>query len=542
MKNYMKFTVILFLIFFLILISSALQPQDNLQENKLDQIRTAIKEKGAEWTAGETWVSRLSTEEFKKLLGLKEPGIAESIGPPLMTDYPSAIDWTPGETCVGRLSLGEFKKFLGLKEPGVFSPMSPPLMTYDYPSAIDWRNKDGYNWVTSIKDQEDCGSCVAFGACATLESLVRIESSQPNKEIDLSEMTLLMCGGGSCGGWYNDSACTYLMNNGTSDENCWPYQPQTMACSNSCSNWPLRAVKITDFRYISGVEACKTYVAIAPILAGMRVYEDFANYDSGIYEHVSGGFVGNHAICIVGYDTNYPTPYWICKNSWGSEDWGQGENGFFKIKMGECEIETFASYWMSGNILPTPPTQAPSNLSAYSTSWYDVILNWQDNSNNSGWFEVQHHKAGDPFSTIGVTADDYTSSHDYWFNGNYTYSYQVRAVNLGGNSSFSNTIDFTINGTPINEPSFLDGHFSWSTYEVELTWSDSSDNEQGFKIERKSEWDPTWQEIDIADSNITWYFDSNVDPDTFYYYRVRAYNPNGNSSYSAVKQVYVPWY
>jgi hypothetical protein len=444
------------------------------------------------------------------------------------------------------LSPEEFKKFLGLKEPGIIAPMSLPLVTYDYPSAIDWRNKDGYNWVTPIKDQGNCGSCVAFGACATLESLVRIESSQPSKEIDLSEMNLFMCAGRTCegesGGWLNGSACDYLMNNGASDENCWPYQDQTMPCSNSCSNWQLRAVKITDSGHISGVEACKTYVAIAPILAGMQVYDDFRYYVGGIYQHVSGEYCGMHAICIVGYDTNYSPPYWICKNSWGSDDWGQEENGFFKIKMGECIIEEPDSWWMSGNILPTPPAQAPSNLSAYSTSWYDVFLNWQDNSNNTGWFEVQRHKAGDPFSTIGETTDDSISFRDSWFIGNYTYSYQVRAVNLGGDSSFSNTINFTINSTPINRPNFLSGHFLWTTLEVKLTWYDSSNNEEGFKIERKSEWEPNWQEIDIVGPNETVYYDSDVSGDTFYYYRVRAYNPSGNSPYSDVVHVYVPWH
>jgi hypothetical protein len=56
MKNYMKFMIgsILIIFFFLISISFTLQPQDNLQKNKLEQIRVAIKEKGADWTAGET--------------------------------------------------------------------------------------------------------------------------------------------------------------------------------------------------------------------------------------------------------------------------------------------------------------------------------------------------------------------------------------------------------------------------------------------------------------------------------------------------------
>jgi hypothetical protein len=193
---------------------------------------------------------------------------------------------------------------------------------------------------------------VAFGSCATVESLARIEQGQPTLDIDLSEMHLFNCGGGSCsGGWYNSSACLYLKNNGTPDEACWPYVPVNQSCSNTCPDWQDRVTKITNYANISGIEACKTYVAIAPILVAFRVYEDFYYYTGGIYEYTSGALVGGHAVSIVGYDTTGPIDYWIVKNSWGAS-WG--ESGYFRIKMGECTIETRSSYWMSGAILPLP--------------------------------------------------------------------------------------------------------------------------------------------------------------------------------------------
>jgi len=278
-----------------------------------------------------------------------------------LANIQAAIDtkgalWTPGESWVTRLSPQERRNLLGEKtlELGILEPKTTiPPRAFGYPSAIDWRNKDGYNWVTSIKDQQSCGSCVAFGAVATLESLARIEPNQPDLDIDLSEMHLFNCGGGSCSyGWTNSSACSYLKNSGVPDEACWPYQPVDKNCArNTCPDWQSRAVKITSYGAISGIEAHKTYVAIAPVLVAFYVYTDFFYYSDGIYEHTWGSLEGGHAVSIVGYDTTGPVPYWIVKNSWGSS-WG--EAGFFKIKMGECNIETYSSYWMSGAILPLP--------------------------------------------------------------------------------------------------------------------------------------------------------------------------------------------
>jgi hypothetical protein len=39
------------------------------QDQNIELIREAIKAKSAHWTPKDTWVSRLSTEEFKRMLG-----------------------------------------------------------------------------------------------------------------------------------------------------------------------------------------------------------------------------------------------------------------------------------------------------------------------------------------------------------------------------------------------------------------------------------------------------------------------------------------
>ena len=218
----------------------------------------------------------------------------------------------PKRSWVSKLSKDEFRKLLGaMPSPGTLEPGSPPF-PLTYPSAIDWRNKDGHNWVTAIKNQGQCRSCVAFAAVATLESLVRIELGQPNKQIDLSEMDVFHCGCGYCCGaaWDLLSAGIYLYNQGAPDEECFPYQPQDLPCENNCSNSLLRSVKISKQGLIYGQENFKTCVAIAPIMAVMNVYEDFWQFEGGtIYQHSWGELLGNHAVCIIGYNTTGPIDY-----------------------------------------------------------------------------------------------------------------------------------------------------------------------------------------------------------------------------------------
>jgi C1A family cysteine protease len=215
-----------------------------------------------------------------------------------------------------------------------------PIVSAALPTHFDWTQKDGLNWMTSVKNQGGCGSCVAFSAVGALEGQLKIQANNPSWNTDLSEQHLFSCGGGTCsGGWYISSALNYLQQYGTPDEACSPYQGGSGSCSNSCPDWQSRAFKISSWNWVlNDPSAIEAAVMNGPVVAGFNVYTDFFSYNGGVY-HYDGHsqFAGGHAIVIVGYDSN--ERYWIVKNSWGN--WG--ENGYFKIGFGEAGIENYVA-------------------------------------------------------------------------------------------------------------------------------------------------------------------------------------------------------
>jgi hypothetical protein len=71
-----------------------------------------------------------------------------------------------------------------------------------------------------------------------------------------------------------------------------------------------------------------------------------------------------------------------------------------------------------------------------------------------------------------------------------------------------------------------------SSSQIGLWWSDNSDDEAGFKIERATVASATWSQIDTVGAGVTTYQDTGLSASTTYYYRVQATNSAGDSSYS----------
>ena len=146
----------------------------------------------------------------------------------------------------------------------------------------------------------------------------------------------------ACDGGYLSNTWKYYKNTGIVSDSCFPYTAgagKVESCVSKCKNgetWKKYKVSsYTGYKTKSTIQA--ELKAGGPIQTGFTVYNDFMNYSSGIYEYVSGSNLGGHAVIIIGWGNENGKDYWICQNSWGAS-WG--EKGYFRIKMGECGIDS----------------------------------------------------------------------------------------------------------------------------------------------------------------------------------------------------------
>ncbi|OJJ20261.1 hypothetical protein BKI52_17495 [marine bacterium AO1-C] len=216
----------------------------------------------------------------------------------------------------------------------------------------------------------------------------------------------------------------------------------------------------------------------------------------------------------------------------------------------------------------------PSNLQASANSSSQIVLTWSDNANNESGFYIERN-AGVGFVQIASVGANTTTFSDNDLSAATTYQYRVRAHNASGNSGYSNQASATTNtgggsgdcaadcpsgynyylcgqcwvseaqarsagctetcdggnNTTPNVPTGLSASVV-SASQINLAWSDNSDNEQGFYIERATSAGGFTQVASVG-AGVTFYSDNGLSASTTYQYRVRAYNASGNSGYSS---------
>jgi cathepsin B len=212
------------------------------------------------------------------------------------------------------------------------------------PAEFD-ATKQWPTYVHAIRDQQQCGSCWAFGASESFSDRFAIASAG-KVNVVLSPEDMVSCDSSDygCGGGYMENAWQYLTNTGIVTDKCFPYTAgdgTEAPCATKCADgsaWTKYKCVANTIVNPQTVDEIKSEIySHGPVEGAFTVYEDFFNYKSGVYSPTSTDVAGGHAIKVLGWGNEDGKDYWLCANSWGS---GWGMKGFFKIEQGTCDINS----------------------------------------------------------------------------------------------------------------------------------------------------------------------------------------------------------
>jgi C1A family cysteine protease len=279
-----------------------------------DAIHAALSAEGQPWVAADNTMTRLSEPARRRRLGVPLP--------------------TPAE-----------RAFIAARQEQAVTLHAAALAGLtSLPTAFDLRNVGGQNYVTDVRDQASCGSCVAFGSVAVLETTAAYRRRQAGLELNLSEAHLFYTHGATVGvncdtGWLPLPALGMTRDIGVTFEDYFPYTPGNSGGASLNADWSNRLARAVEVVDLSGDPAkIKEHLTTHGAVTGcIEVFSDFFAYRSGVYQHVTGDSEGGHCMAIVGYDD--AASCWIVKNSWGP---GWGDHGFVRIGYGQCNIEGWA--------------------------------------------------------------------------------------------------------------------------------------------------------------------------------------------------------
>lgn len=172
---------------------------------------------------------------------------------------------------------------------------------------------------------------------------------------------------------------------GAVSHTCLPYtldaykeddlEANPLVCPTSCVNSAIpfapASNRIPNWGQLFSDEEVISALQQGPVFAAMRVTDKFMKYRCGVFcgRPLSPSRGPNHAVEIVDYSSSsYPgTPYWVVKNSWGTE---RGEDGYYRIARGQNQLTAFVAITMSGSTqldassplsTPTCAAEAPSD-------------------------------------------------------------------------------------------------------------------------------------------------------------------------------------
>jgi len=289
----------------------------------------------------------------------------------------------------------------------------PKVKRVSYPTSYDLRT---LGRVTSVKDQESCGSCWAFATYSSLESWLKKEG----ETWDFSENNLKNCHGfdyTGCEGGNEWMSTAYLVRwSGPIDEADDPYHDYEEACTLGLKGKkhvetvlfvPDRA-NSTDNDNIK--EAVMNYGAMYTTM-----YYDDSYYNETYHTYYyDGSDYSNHAVAIVGWNdkfdkTLFNSPYpsdngaWIVKNSWGT-DWG--ESGYFYVSYYDSNIGKDNASFINA--------EQPDNFTIYQYDPLGVTSSCGYNSNTAWGANIFTATSNEKLISVGFYALTVNTSYNIY--------------------------------------------------------------------------------------------------------------------------------